>query len=116
MKKVCTFLLVIILSVLFCACGTEETKEESGPSIKDRAIACAEKEVRSKVNGRYDVSGIACETTSAREVKENRFEVSGKVYAKDKYGDISWAKYDGTVFFYESDGRFSAVMHVSALK
>ena len=116
MKRVCAFLLVMVMCVLLCACGAEETKEESGPSIKDRAIACAEKEVRSKVNGRYDVSGIACETTSVREVKENRFEVSGKDYAKDKYGDISWAKYDGTVFYYETEGKFSAVMQVKTLK
>lgn len=102
--------------------GGEETKTESGPSIKDQAITLAEREVRSKVSSKYDVSGgIGCETTAVNEVRDNVFDISGKVYVKNKYGDLSWAKYDVHVTYYEpirneTRGRFSTVTDVGRLK
>ena len=92
-KRMLAAFMAAVMCALLCACGEQETKTESGPSIKDQAITLAEREVRSKVSNKYDASGgIGCETAAVNEVKDNVFEISGKVYVKNKYGDLSWAK------------------------
>ena len=121
-KRILAAFMAAVMCALLCACGEQKTKTESGPSIKDQAITLAEREVRSKVSNKYDASGgIGCETAAVNEVKDNVFDISGKVYVKNKYGDISWAKYDVHVTYYEpigdeTRGRFSTVTNVGTLK
>lgn len=118
-KSILAIFLAMAMCALLCACGAEESTASTAkePSIKEQAIALAEREVRLEMKDKCDASGgITCKNALVNEVEDNKFEISGKVYAKDKYGNLSWADYDVRVTYYESLGKFHAFASLKNVK
>ncbi len=117
-KRIFVAFVAVIMCVLFCACGAENSTASTTKelSLKEKAVASVESKVRSNLSDRgYDTSGgVLCKTAAVKEVTENKkFEVSGTVFIKDKYGKYTSTIYDGTVFFDDNGTVDTAIVNVS---
>lgn len=89
-KKILVPILILVLAITMCACGTSASNEE--PSIEDRIENRIEAKAMVYMGLMYDVSATYTNISTLRLSEDNsEYEAYGKVTVTDKYGD----KYSG---------------------
>ena len=109
MKKLLSFLLIIVLVFSFVSCGGDSSDSQSkvSESVESRARSSVISRVQLNVSLKYEIVGLPTVTCYLNKIRENEFEATGKVTVRDKYGDTYTGKYDAVVEYNPTTDKFS---------